>query len=155
MSITIEGKEYEFVGVSELGVMSFKPIQQPTFSVGMRVMSIGLDWNSPGLCFTENILYFTRDMIYRIFRESANSFTIINDKGISVEVPKEIVKDLFTPYEKPKEGDMLWFIDVCNDCLQKDDFRNNEADNMAWNLGLAFKTKEQATFARERLSKLF
>ena len=144
MSITIEGKEYEFVGVSELGVMSFKPIQQPTFSVGMRVECI------------KNRAEFIFGMVYRLLKNDNefHDFRIIGYNGETYRFSLKEIEDYFTPYEKPKEGEWFWVIypyDSIDRCYWNDD----KFDNNLWNLGLALKTKEQAEFARERLNKLF
>lgn len=149
MSITIEGKEYEEVRFSEIPpgkeFRVFLPVKQPTFSVGMRVES-----QRDYLMGMTGELLFTTKMIYRINGEGKNKFYLITNNGGEISFTKDEMLAYFTPYEKPKEGEIIWFVDGYSGY-----WTGSDANNSLWNLGIIFKTKEQATFARERLSKLF
>ncbi len=162
MSITIEGnRPVEILdGLRSIGVLKgwsildntrtkFEVIfktPQPTFSVGMRVEYID-----------ESAGFFTKGMVYRITDENNEYFLILADNGRTADFPKQDISAYFTPYEKPKEG-ANYYIIVYSADIRVETWENTKGDNQHWNLGLAFagkNAKEQATFARERLSKLF
>lgn len=141
--ITIEGKEYKKINsLAELAeqeeFIMLKEIKQPTFSVGMRV-EFGGFWSN-----------FTYKMVYRISKENNTNYFVIDDRGEECHFLKVSMNSFFTPYEKPKKGEDVWYIDSL---FAK--HWHEEVSTTLWNLGLAFKTKEQAEFARKRLSKLF
>lgn len=114
--------------------------QTPEFKVGDRVECI--------LCYG-----FTDNMVYRIIKEKDRCFYLLNDKGHDISIPKDNLLVFFKPYEKPKEGDKIWIIVGKDNCSIS--WENYNEIITLWNLGLAFHTKEQCEFARERLSKLF
>lgn len=165
--ITIEGKEYEELEefhikedvqtelaevLTTKGYKLFKPIQTPQFKVGDRVEYFKA--LSGGL--VERPKYkFTGDMIYRLLAPDTEyyDFRIIGDDGETYRFSLKEIGDYFKPYEKPKEGNNVYIIGYRG--IYCDLWENDEMDNNFWNLGLAFKEKKQAEFARERLSKLF
>lgn len=147
MQITIDGKEYE---VTELegdlvksGCLLLKPIQTPQFKVGDRVILVN-----------EHTTH-TKEMVYRLLKSEDNlfDFKTISDRDEFHYWTSDFLSNYFKPYEKPEVGDDYWFISPIKNYSQF--WIGNDADNRQWNLGLAFHKKEQAEFARERLSKLF
>ncbi len=116
--------------------------QTPQFKVGDRVECI------------REISGFKVGMVYKIINETEDFFRMINNNGERDGIPKENMYKFFKPYEKPKEGDEYWVIDGTDDIVNSE-WGDFAAENAIWNLGLAFHTKEQCEFARERLSKLF
>ena len=127
--------------------------QTPEFKVGMRAEYK----HTSSIWLNQKYLNdFTLNMIYRIVGYNNGIYYLINNKGIGVNVEEKEMFIFFKPYEKPKEGDNIFLISpsMHHSIAYTQYYGQKEIDDL-WNLGLAFKTKEQAEFARERLSKLF
>jgi hypothetical protein len=124
--------------------ITIKP-EQPTFSVGMRVE---LKKRHPSGAYTDG-------MVYRLGKwGEPYFFSVIDDDGKKRAYSLEELQDYFKPYEKPIEGENYYMI-VYSAEIRFETWENTDRENEHWNLGLAFREKEQAEFARERLSKLF
>ncbi|MCP3684664.1 MAG: hypothetical protein GY861_18510 [bacterium] len=112
----------------------------PEFKEGMRVEAVK---EAPGI---------TKGMVYRVVNlafEQSDLIRVVDDDG---ENSAALGFSFFKPYEKPKKGEEYWYIDgqFITDC----DWCNTKADNIVWDHGLAFHTKEQASAALSRLKKI-
>lgn len=165
MQITIKGnrpveilEELKFLGFLEeysrlktedfMFEVKFKT-QTPQFKVGMRVEAI-----TDYLIKIPNKQLLTIKMVYRLNNEYKDRFYLIADNGKEISFNKQDISAYFKPYEKPIEGENYYMI-VYSAEIRFETWENTDRENEHWNLGLAFREKEQAEFARERLSKLF
>lgn len=129
--------------------------QTPQFKVGMRVEAI-----TDYLMKVPNEQLLTIKMVYRLNSEDEDRFYLIADNGKEISFHKQDISAYLKPYEKPKEGDDFFivavdFLNIACDEVSSHIWHELPEYNNYWNSGLAFKTREQAEFARERLSKLF